>query len=1153
MYLGKSPLKSDRKNVQGGYVRLDTEWFYKITHYDRMNPFFMTVVSDSDHWMFLSSNGALTAGRKNPDHALFPYYTDDKIQDNADITGSKTIIFVEYGKNCFLWEPFSMRYQGLYDISRNIYKNLCGNKIVFEEINHDLNISLHYAWLHGERFGFIKKTKIVNHGVRTVSVNLLDGIQNILPHGISQRFQAEYSTLVDAYKKNELEPAVGLGLYSLSSIPVDKAEPSESLKATIAWSTGIEVKNILLSSRQLDSFRQGATSEQETDTRGVRGAYFINAKIDLLPQEQKTWYIVADVDRDRADVVALTRMLVQNRNLIQTIKEDVDQGTKNLMRIVARADGLQNSADLSNTARHFSNVLFNVLRGGYFYDDYLIDTSDFISFIHDANKIVYKKCLTFLKKLPPRIDYSQLISRCAKENDLNLQRLGYEYLPLTFSRRHGDPSRPWNWFSIDIKDEQGNKKLNYQGNWRDIFQNWEALVLSFPDYIESMICKFFNASTVDGYNPYRITRAGFEWEELDPADAWSYIGYWGDHQIIYLLKFLELSQKYHPGRLLSLLTRDIFVYAHIPYRIKSYPEILTDPHTTVDFDREREHTVKQRVRDLGNDGKLVWTRQNKIYHVNLTEKLLVPILSKISNFIPEAGIWMNTQRPEWNDANNALVGHGVSMVTLYYLRRHITFCGRLFKTIEDKSILLSSEAAEWFRAVFKILLNNRDLLTGPISDRERKSLLDQWGKAGSDYRSKIYSQSFSAGKKRIKPEELVQFCELLLEYIDHSIRANKRQDRLYHAYNLMKVVNQNAIAIRPLYEMLEGQVAILSSGFLSAQEAIQVLVTLKNSRLYRRDQNTYILYPDRQLPRFIDKNNIPRNAFQRSELLKSLIATGDETVVKQDVEGGIHFNGSFRNAADLKQALDNLRHDDLRPVVEKEKGYVLKIFEDLFDHESFTGRSGTFYKYEGLGCIYWHMVSKLLLAVQENYYRALADKEDEKIVSQLHTLYYEIRSGLGVAKSPELYGGFPADPYSHTPGHSGAQQPGMTGQVKEDIISRFGELGIEVHHGKITFNPGLLRQKEFVTKSGAFTLYDIHNSRVTINLPPGSLAFTVVQVPVVYHASAVEKIVITMDGNKTKSVTGLTLPKNMCTSIFNRRGKIKQLDVFIKIRQHERC
>ncbi len=55
------------------------------------------------------------------------------------------------------------------------------------------------------------------------------------------------------------------------------------------------------------------------------------------------------------------------------------------------------------------------------------------------------------------------------------------------------------------------------------------------------------------------------------------------------------------------------------------------------------------------------------------------MLAKLFNFVPEAGIWMNTQRPEWNDANNALVGYGVSMVTLYYLRRFLSFCEQLLR------------------------------------------------------------------------------------------------------------------------------------------------------------------------------------------------------------------------------------------------------------------------------------------------------------------------------------------------------------------------------------------------------------------------------------------------------------------------------------------
>ena len=92
--------------------------------------------------------------------------------------------------------------------------------------------------------------------------------------------------------------------------------------------------------------------------------------------------------------------------------------------------------------------------------------------------------------------------------------------------------------------------MNYEGNWRDIFQNWEALAVSFPGFVSGMVCKFVNASTADGYNPYRITRDGFDWEVHDPHDPWSHIGYWGDHQGVYLLKFLA---GYMPDiRLLSM-------------------------------------------------------------------------------------------------------------------------------------------------------------------------------------------------------------------------------------------------------------------------------------------------------------------------------------------------------------------------------------------------------------------------------------------------------------------------------------------------------------------------------------------------------------------------------------------------------------------------
>jgi hypothetical protein len=105
------------------------------------------------------------------------------------------------------------------------------------------------------------------------------------------------------------------------------------------------------------------------------------------------------------------------------------------------------------------------------------------------------------------------------------------------------------------------------------------------------------------------------------------------------------------------------------------------------------------------------------------------------------------------------------------------------------------------------------------------------------------------------------------------------------------------------------------------------------------------------------------------------------------------------------------------------------------------------------------MVSKLQLAVQEVCLAAVKKQESATVIGRLLEHYYEINAGIGVHKSPSLYGAFTTDPYSHTPAGRGAQQPGMTGQVKEDIISRFGELGVFVNLGKLYFYPCLLRKK----------------------------------------------------------------------------------------------
>ena len=161
-FIGKQDLQINNEPASGSYVEIDGETFYQILNYDKMDPFFMTIVSNSEHWMFISSNGGLTAGRKNPDNALFPYYTDDIIHSSHETTGSKTIIHVKEKGSTLIWEPFSEYFKNLYNINRSLYKNIPGNKIIFEEENKDLGLVFSYEWMNSEQFGFVRKSKIVN-------------------------------------------------------------------------------------------------------------------------------------------------------------------------------------------------------------------------------------------------------------------------------------------------------------------------------------------------------------------------------------------------------------------------------------------------------------------------------------------------------------------------------------------------------------------------------------------------------------------------------------------------------------------------------------------------------------------------------------------------------------------------------------------------------------------------------------------------------------------------------------------------------------------------------------------------------------------------------------------------------------------------------
>jgi hypothetical protein len=149
---GLDPISAE-PTVEGSFVDLDGGRFYRIANVDAMPPFLMSLVSDSDHWLFVSSSGGLTAGRVSPETALFPYLPVDRIHESSLHTGCKTILRVRLQDRQVTWEPFNREHEGRFATSRNLYKNVLGNKLCFEEVNHDLALAFRYTWATSERHG----------------------------------------------------------------------------------------------------------------------------------------------------------------------------------------------------------------------------------------------------------------------------------------------------------------------------------------------------------------------------------------------------------------------------------------------------------------------------------------------------------------------------------------------------------------------------------------------------------------------------------------------------------------------------------------------------------------------------------------------------------------------------------------------------------------------------------------------------------------------------------------------------------------------------------------------------------------------------------------------------------------------------------------
>ncbi len=714
---------------------------------------------------------------------------------------------------------------------------------------------------------------------------------------------------------------------------------------------------------------------------------------------------------------------------------------------MAAADGLQLTAQETTTAHHFANVLFNIMRGGIFVDNYQVERDDLCDFVRVRNRAVWTNHADWFADLPPQLSVQDLYARAGDSGAPDLIRLCYEYLPLTFSRRHGDPSRPWNRFSINVTKPDGSARLDYQGNWRDIFQNWEPLALSFPGFVEGMVVKFLNATTVDGYNPYRITRDGIEWETPEPHNPWSNIGYWSDHQIIYLLKLLE-DHGAGPSRnaVQPCGTAPVFSYANVPYRLRPYPQMLADWNNTIEFDHEQEEAIAAAVASLGTDGRLLRDADGAVVHVTLTEKLLVLLLAKLTNLAPEGGIWMNTQRPEWNDANNALVGKGLSVVTVGLPAPLHRLLAGAVSGGEGGDGGVNPAVVDLLGAVHGILLAHQPHLASGFSDQARRAIMDQLGMAATAYRTSVYRDGVSANAQRGRLPDAARLpgvgAALCRAHAARQPAAGRPDPQLQHP----APARAGRRGRKPLSDVGGPGGAVVVGHVGAGGGAGGACTACARVISIARTSIRTCSIPIASCPVFCRRTRCRRQQVAASPLVAALAAANDRRLLICDDAGVYHFNGSFRNAGDVARTLDELAQEPaFAPLVQRLNAPSCSIcsrppstIERLPVAPARSSPTRGWAASTGTWC---RSCCWLRRSVTSRRWRRTRRRP-----SRPHWRRPTTTSGKGWASTsrPPNTARFPPIPTRTRPWAAAPRQPGMTGQVKEEILTRFGELGVSV-------------------------------------------------------------------------------------------------------------
>lgn len=756
--------------------RLEGETFV-IDDYDKLPAFSsflpgLAGVKGIPMWTFYTNRGQgmNSFGIDNKGNAIMEFNSANTAFENTTVKGFRTFLIIdgEY------YEPF-FKYEA--DAKRQIRMNKNSFKVIEKNEKYGIEVTINYYVLPNESIGaLVRQVSIKNISGKDKNIEVIDGLPKIITYGISNGEFKEMSNLFKswAYIKN-----------------IDNKVPYYTLRAS---------------------------TKDSAEVSDVEGGYYY-----LTVRDGKLQDVIYDVDTVFGYDLSL-----------MTPARFIDGGVDN---VLAKKQCFANKVPcgftpFKETVKAGEEIAFDTMMGFAGSVEQInakIDTfckPGYIDVKFEEAEELAKSFTSDVKTHTAAGKFDQYIEQCYLDNFLRggypyvLNKDGNKSVIHLFSRKHGDPERDYNFFSIAAEYySQGN------GNFRDVSQNRRNDVFFNKDVGDFNVKTFFSLVQADGYNPLEVRPSLFDVKEGKEEEVKKYVeesidgdasaiekiveGKFTPGQISNTIAKLQLNLKVDDGDFIANILNDCnqnieagfgegYWSDHWDYNmdlvdnyLSVYPdklnEFLFEDKSYKFYDsvayvvpRDEKYVINHKgdVRQYGmevedeeklaREGFNKWatnwlkTKSGETYNTTLAVKMVILALSKFAQLdVDGIGVEMEGGKPGWNDAMNGLPGlFGSGTPETFELKRLIKF---MVENISgDGEIIMPAEIAEYMDAVKATLDKYND---GKLSDFE------YWDKVASireDYRAKV-KLAFSGDEVNVTKAHINEVFASFLEKIEKGI------------------------------------------------------------------------------------------------------------------------------------------------------------------------------------------------------------------------------------------------------------------------------------------------------------------------------------------------------------------------------------------------